>query len=164
MNCLCGTLRCNDQGFCWKEESCGWWSKHAYVAALCVAWIREPHTSVWVKNGIRTAGRARRFFLALVVSVTYQPWHIYTFHLCGCWNARRLNIRYVRTGKRVFRNCQYSNVREDRPSRSKECVVLGHLLECLESERSLPLASTHDGNPISNTCISALFVEPSMAT
>ena len=73
MNCLCGTLRCNDQGFCWKEKSCGWWSKHAYVAALCITCIREPHTSVWVKNGIRTTGRARRFFLALVVSVTYQP-------------------------------------------------------------------------------------------
>ena len=25
-----------------------------------------------------------RFFLARVVSVTYQPWHLYTFHLCGC--------------------------------------------------------------------------------
>ena len=86
----------------------------AYVAALCITWIREPHTSVWVKNGIRTAGRARRFFLALVVSVTYQPWHLYTFHLGGVW-MRRLDFRTVRTGKRVFRNCQSSNVSEDRP-------------------------------------------------
>ena len=90
----------------------------AYVAALCITWIREPHTSVWVKNGIRTAGRTRRFFLALVVSVTYQPWHLYTFHLCGCW-MRRLDYRSVRTGKRVFRNCQSSNVSEDRPWRSR---------------------------------------------
>ena len=133
----------------------------AYVAALCITWIREPHTSVWVKNGIQTAGRARRFFLALVVSVTYQPWHLYTFHLCGCW-MRRLDFRSVRTGKRVFRNCQSSNVSEDRPSRIRgcpECVVPRHLLECLEAERSLPLASTHDGNPISNTCIAVLIVE-----
>ena len=106
----------NDQGFCWKAKSCGWWSKHGLCGAtLCITWIREPHASVWVKNGIVTAGRARRFFLAKVVSVTYQPWHLYTFHLCGCWNARRLGYRSVRTGKRVFRNCQSSNVSEDRP-------------------------------------------------
>ena len=117
MNCLCGMLSCMDQDFCWKAKSCGWWSKHGLCgAALCITWIREPHTSVWVKNGIRTAGRARRFFLALVVSVTYQPWHSYTFHLCGCW-MRRLDFRSIRTGKRVFRNCQSSKVREDRPSR-----------------------------------------------
>ena len=85
MNCLCGTLSCMDQGFCWKAKSCGWWSKHGLCGVtLCITWIREPHTSVWVKNGIVTAGRARRFFLARVVSVTYQPWHLYTFHLCGC--------------------------------------------------------------------------------
>ena len=23
VNCLCGMLRCNDQGFCWKAKSCG---------------------------------------------------------------------------------------------------------------------------------------------
>ena len=23
MNCLCGMLRCSDQGFCWKAKSCG---------------------------------------------------------------------------------------------------------------------------------------------
>ena len=28
VNCLCGMLRCSDQGFCWKAKSCGWWSKH----------------------------------------------------------------------------------------------------------------------------------------
>ena len=47
MNCLCGTLRCNDQGFCWKAKSCGWWSKHGLCGvALCITWNREPHTPV----------------------------------------------------------------------------------------------------------------------
>ena len=140
MNCLCGILSCMDQGFCRKAKSCGWWSKHGLCGvALCITWIREPHTSVWVKNGIRTVGRARRFFLALVVSVTYQPWHLYTFHLCGCW-MRRFDYRSVRTGKRVFRNCQSSNVSEDRPSRIRGypvCVILRHLLECLERGEEL---------------------------
>ena len=140
----------------------------AYVAALCITWIREPHTSVWVKNGIRTAGRARRFFLALVVSVTYRPWHLYTFHLCGCWNARRLDYRSVRTGKRVFRNCQSSNVSEDRPwsiQDCPECVVLRHLLECLESGEELaPCLESWRKSNFQYVIFSVLFVEPSLAT
>ena len=167
MNCLCGMLSCMDQGFCWKAKSCGWWSKHGLRgAALCIMWIHEPHTSVSVENGIVTTGRARRFFLALVVSVTYQPWHLYTFHLCGCW-MRRLDFRSVRTEKRVFRNCQSSNVSEDRPwsiQDCPECVVLRHLLECLEAERSFPLASTHDGNLISNMWYCGFNCRTSMAT
>ena len=54
---LCGMPRCWDQGFCCKAKSCVWWSKHDLCGlALCITWIREPHTSVWVKNGIRTQG------------------------------------------------------------------------------------------------------------
>ena len=95
---------------------------------------------------------ARRFFLARVVSVTYQPWHLYTFHLCGCWNARRLGYRSVRTGKRVFRNCQSSKVREDRPWRIQGllCAVPRHLLECLERGEELAPCLDSWWNPISN--------------
>ena len=91
---------------------------------------------------------------------------ISTFHVCGGWNARRLDCRSVRTGKRVFRNCQSSKVRECRPWRIQGIAVCGPeaFARVSRTERSLPLASTHDGNPISNTCISGLFVEPSMAT
>ena len=96
VDCLCGMPRCCDQGFCCKAKSCGWWSKHGLRSlALCIAWIREPHTSVWVKNGIRTAGRARRFFLAMVVSVTYQPWHLYllfTFVVVGMRGASIIGL------------------------------------------------------------------------
>ena len=139
MNCLCGTLRCNDQGFCWKAESCGWWSKHGLRGSF-VYNVNSRASHLGMSQKRETDPRsARRFFLARVVSVTYQPWHLYTFHLCGCW-MRRLDYRSVRTGKRVFRNCQSSNVSEDRPSRFQgcpECVTLRHLLECLERGEEL---------------------------
>ena len=32
VNCLCGMLRCHDQGFCWKAKSCGDDQSTAYVA------------------------------------------------------------------------------------------------------------------------------------
>ena len=65
VNCLCGMPKwqmikasVEKQSLVVDDQST------TYVAALCITWIREPHTSVWVKNGIVTAGRARRFFLA----------------------------------------------------------------------------------------------------
>ena len=32
-------------------------SRRRWGVALCIMWIREPHTPVWTKNGRRTSGR-----------------------------------------------------------------------------------------------------------
>ena len=105
VNCLCGMPKWQyDQGFCWKAKSCGWWSKHGLCGiALCSIDSRASHPGCEPEMG-EGCREGMRFFQARVVSVTYQPWHLYTFHLCGCWNTRRLDYRSVRTGKRVFRN------------------------------------------------------------
>ena len=48
---------------CWKA---GFVADDQSIAclgkALYIAWLREPHTPVWVKNGIRTAGSAHVSF------------------------------------------------------------------------------------------------------
>ena len=80
-------------------------------------------------------------------------------------DTKRLGYRPVRTGKRVFRNCQSSKVREDRPSRFQGSKWGPETFARVsQTERSLPLASTHDGIQFPIRDNSVLFVEPSLAT
>ena len=73
-----------------------------------------------------------RFFLARVVSVTYQPWHLYTFHLCSCCCCeaprfdRTIRVRWSHSlarlrpkGRRNVLFRHYNPLRVDRPWRSK---------------------------------------------
>ena len=72
-------------GLLLKSKVLWWWSKHRLCGvALCITGNREPHTPVWTRNGRKDLREGLRFLLARVVLVTYQPWHLYTFHLCGC--------------------------------------------------------------------------------
>ena len=74
MNCLCGMPK-------WQMIK-AYVEKHslvvddqstACVAKLCVALIREPHTPVVNQKREKDLREGMRFFLARVVSVTYQP-------------------------------------------------------------------------------------------
>ena len=165
--CLCGMLRCKWSRLLLKSKVLWWWSKHGLCGvALCITWIREPHTSVWVKNGIVTAGRARRFFLARVVSVTYQPWHLYTFHLCGCccceaprfdrtirvrWSHSLAHLRPKGRGNAVFRH--FNPHRWTGPDDPRAHLSLGPETRARASQsgKDDPLPWFTDGNPTSNT-------------
>ena len=63
LNCQCGTPRCNwsrlllKSRALWDDQSIAY-----YGVALCISWLRESQTPVWVKNGIWTVGSAHVSF------------------------------------------------------------------------------------------------------
>ena len=89
VNCPCGLPKWQyDQG-CWKKESCGWWLKYDLCGiALSSIDSRASHTGCEPKTR-EDLWEDMCFLLDRVVSVTYQPWLLYYFHLCRCWIARR---------------------------------------------------------------------------
>ena len=82
VNCLCGMLRCSDQGFCWKAKSCGWWSMRCLCGiALCNVDSRASHPSCEPETG-EDIREGMHFLLARSgVSGFTRPDE---FDLCGC--------------------------------------------------------------------------------
>ena len=102
-----------------KSKVLWWWSKHSLCGTtLCNVNSRDLHPGCEPITG-EDLREGMRFFLARVVSVTYQPWHLYTFHLCGCccceaprfdrtirvrWSHSLARLRPKGRGNAVFRN------------------------------------------------------------
>ena len=80
VNYQCGTPRCKwsrlllKSRALWNDQSIAY-----YGITLCILWLREPHTPVWVKYGTREWRECTRFFL---VRRGIRVLHALTFHFC----------------------------------------------------------------------------------
>ena len=110
-----------------------------------------------------------RFFLARVVSVTYQPWHLYTFHLCGCccceaprfdrtirvrWSHSLARWRPKGRGNVLFRNFNPHRWTGPVAPRVTRALILRHGLERLEFGKDylLPWFMTEIQFPNTTSC------------
>ena len=85
VNCLCGTRKWPLIKAFVEKQGLVEWSKHSLLrhSFVYIVTSRASHPGMSQKRDT-DCRECTRFFLARVVSVTYQPWHLYYFHLCGC--------------------------------------------------------------------------------
>ena len=152
-----GSMIWSDDVACEDAYDQGFVEKQALLddqsIALCIAWLREPHTPAESKTGEGNAGRAARFFLARSgVWALTRPDILHMWMME--WGAS--DDRSYRIGKRVFRNCQSTNHKCGpalQDPRVGQSTNPGALLECLESVRISSLALTQMEIQIPNTTL-----------
>ena len=96
VNCLCGMLRCKWSRLLLKSKVLWLMIKARPVWRSFVYNVNSRASHLGMSQKRDTDPRsARRFFLAMVVSVTYQPWHLYilfAYVVVGMWGASIIGL------------------------------------------------------------------------